>query len=355
MTREDDRAGSRPERLVRPVLWTALGAMLFFYLLVFVTIFQINSYARNVETRRADDLVARFHMMSPPALANLFRDLGYEGVAVVSSTLPAPPGAVMISLAPLKGSPKTRLAFMPLRPAMTTYLSTLPYKFPFVLCILAAIILLVRRVGRQTRLIDEHRQREQQRALTDSLTGLPNRRQFEARLSAALAERGENAVGLALFIVDLDAFKQVNDSHGHAVGDELLRQVAARLRTHLEPEQFVARLSGDEFALLLRWIGTPLEALDLGGRLARDLARPHDLPQGRIAGGASIGVAWHDGRADVSEADLLHTADMALYEAKRQGRGRAVVRQPDTQQKAIGETARRYRKAAKATGRLKVV
>jgi diguanylate cyclase (GGDEF)-like protein len=151
----------------------------------------------------------------------------------------------------------------------------------------------------------------------DMLTGLPNRTQLIERLEGALmrTRRGEN---IALLFIDLDRFKHVNDTQGHAMGDDLLKEVAQRLRHTVRQADLVARLGGDEFVVLQTILGPAQEAADLAARIVASLSGPYDL-NGRIVEiGASVGIAVsRDGR-EASEA-LLSRADAALYRSKAAG------------------------------------
>ena len=166
-------------------------------------------------------------------------------------------------------------------------------------------------------------------ALHDPLTGLPNRVLFVDRLSHALVRRARSEAGLAVMFVDLDKFKEVNDSLGHAVGDELLRLVATRLRGVLRVEDTACRLGGDEFAFLLE-DADAARAEVVAGRILSALAQPFEL-RGRTATlSASIGIAVRNGPVDeassASTADeLLRDADTAMYAAKSLGKGRVRV------------------------------
>lgn len=153
----------------------------------------------------------------------------------------------------------------------------------------------------------------------DSLTGLPNRLKFQQRLAEAMsfARRGR---GLALLCLDLDQFKEVNDSLGHPIGDALLRSVASRLDHETRQTDTVARLGGDEFAIIQNAVEKPAEAAAFASRLIELLQRPFELDGHNVIIGASIGVAFAP--QDALEADnLLRCADLALYRAKSDGRG----------------------------------
>jgi diguanylate cyclase (GGDEF)-like protein len=159
----------------------------------------------------------------------------------------------------------------------------------------------------------------ERRAEHDGLTGLPNRTLYEDRLARALAHARRNALAVAVMVVDLDRFKEVNDSLGHAAGDELLRQAAQRLRACVREEDTVARLGGDEFALLL----PHGSGVDGGVRVARRMleafAAPIELGGAPVVVTPSIGISVFpdDG---LTPAEIVAGADAAMYRAKERGR-----------------------------------
>jgi diguanylate cyclase (GGDEF)-like protein len=168
-------------------------------------------------------------------------------------------------------------------------------------------------------------------AYFDALTGLPNREQSRNRLSSALAAAKQHQRMLAVLYLDLDNFKRVNDTLGHAVGDELLCQVAARLRNSLRPEDsvhemsnsrssHVARLGGDEFIVILPNVRSADDAAGVAARLIAELQEPMRLALHTLVVTPSVGIALFP--ADGVEVDiLLRNADLAMYFAKRKGPG----------------------------------
>ena len=169
-----------------------------------------------------------------------------------------------------------------------------------------------------------------ERAVRDPLTGLANRTLLEERLRGALARDARTGSRTGLLFLDLDGFKAVNDRHGHAVGDAVLRQVAQRLLRTVRPSDTVARLGGDEFVVLVE--GLTDEGLEpLGGRLDAALRAPVDVapePGGTgltVSVGVSVGTATSSG-GDADAAGLLARADAAMYAVKR---GRRVDPGPD--------------------------
>jgi diguanylate cyclase (GGDEF)-like protein len=174
-------------------------------------------------------------------------------------------------------------------------------------------------------------------AHSDSLTGLANRLHLTERVDAAIDSLQPDSPGIALLLLDLDGFKAVNDSFGHAIGDELLEMVARRLLGALRPSDVAARLGGDEFALLLDGVDHD-QALSVAGRVLAAIAAPFALSRGAVSISASIGVVHAD---DVrGGVDLMRDADVAMYRAKSDGKNRIVSFEPAMQMRV----ARRLRK-----------
>jgi len=155
----------------------------------------------------------------------------------------------------------------------------------------------------------------------DSLTGLGNRASFTAELATGLAHSARS--GLHILFLDLDDFKDVNDILGHRAGDELLIDVAARLRRCTVPQDLCARLGGDEFAVVLHGV-TDAAAAETAQRIVDSIAEPIRPGGGRV--GASIGIATATPGIDIEE--LVHQADVAMYAAKAKGKGRVEVFHP---------------------------
>ena len=154
----------------------------------------------------------------------------------------------------------------------------------------------------------------------DALTGLPNRRAFQNRLQAAVLRSMRDGTKLGLLLIDLDHFKHVNDTLGHAAGDIMLKQFATRLRKNIRSGDFVARVGGDEFAIVVENISCGADLLIVGEKAAAALNSPLRIQGRALSGGASIGGAQFPDDADTAN-ELFKLADTALYALKAEGRG----------------------------------
>jgi diguanylate cyclase (GGDEF)-like protein len=155
----------------------------------------------------------------------------------------------------------------------------------------------------------------------DALTGLPNRELMRARLSEAAARATAAGKSFAVMWIDLDHFKDINDIHGHMMGDQILKMVADKLKFEMPADTMIARLGGDEFVVLCEDIHDASEARLIGQQLRRLLNRPFDLGEKQLTVGASIGLAVYPDDSNSAE-DVLKNADLALFHAKSEGRGR---------------------------------
>jgi len=166
-----------------------------------------------------------------------------------------------------------------------------------------------------------HRQAEA-RATSDALTGLPNRRYFDEMCGLlAKRRRAEDAIGILM--VDIDRFKALNDTHGHAVGDEVLRSVAGAIASAVREDDVPARYGGEEFAVLLRNPSRD-EAFEVGERIREAVATLDLSAQGVAATSVSVGVAVAEEPGELIP-DIIERADQALFEAKRTGRNRVIA------------------------------
>ncbi|MGH8889364.1 MAG: putative bifunctional diguanylate cyclase/phosphodiesterase [Acidothermaceae bacterium] len=175
-------------------------------------------------------------------------------------------------------------------------------------------------------------------AMHDTLTGLPNRALLSEKVDEALGQLLPGREYICVLMLDLDGFKRVNDSLGHARGDALLRDVAQRLMGAVRPADTIARLGGDEFAVLLAGLTGPDEAEMVAQRLLDALKAPFSTSGRAVHLSASMGVAPARSRS-VTVANLLADADLAMYEAKTSGKGRYVVFAPTFRKAAAGRLA----------------
>ena len=172
-------------------------------------------------------------------------------------------------------------------------------------------------------------------AFYDSLTDLPNRRLLLDRLQQSLLARARTGQHTAVLMLDVDRFKRLNDTHGHAAGDQLLRAIGRRIREMVRPYDTIARLGGDEFVILLEQLGTDAHAAasvaeSTALKLLRALDEPYEIDSGVTHHSVSIGIAMPGEDASTADA-LLKCADVALYEAKDAGRNIARFFRPEMQ------------------------
>lgn len=191
--------------------------------------------------------------------------------------------------------------------------------FTLTLCVLAWVVILRRRVELQANLLRDSEKRFRHLAQHDSLTGLASRLVLRDRLKDAFEKARRQQCGLALLMVDLDEFKQVNDTFGHQAGDEVLRMSAQRMLDAVRISDTIVRLGGDEFVILLPEIRVPSDAELVATTLVSSLARSVHFDGKQIPVSVSIGIGMAFGE-DLDAEDLMQQADLALYQAKSNGR-----------------------------------
>ncbi|MGA3682858.1 putative bifunctional diguanylate cyclase/phosphodiesterase [Pseudomonas graminis] len=183
------------------------------------------------------------------------------------------------------------------------------------------------RVALQSRLVERERIQEElsYAAFHDELTRLKNRAYFTSRIEEALSRKGDGSRSTATVLyMDLDRFKYVNDGIGHHAGDVLLKRVAERLHYSIDVEAVVARIGGDEFAVLLTGEDHQKQAVETAGRIIQALGLPIEIEGQTLFTSCSIGIATLDNHHNTAE-DLIRDADVAMYSAKKQGRGRFAI------------------------------
>jgi diguanylate cyclase (GGDEF)-like protein len=237
---------------------------------------------------------------------------------------PAPPGDLTYELDGPQGHSIARFAWTPRQPGAEIVSSVIP----FIAVALAGFTLLaafVLRYMRRTAVaIAAGESRLRHLAMHDPLCGLPNRIFFGERLEAVIEEVRAGSTAAAVFYIDLDHFKDVNDTLGHPVGDELIRNVTLRLSHALRGDDLVARLGGDEFAVISSVGNDNAKMAAVAQRIIAALCAPYAINRQNIVIGASIGIAIIDRNCGTA-ADIMRYADMALYRAKNEGRNRACI------------------------------
>jgi len=222
------------------------------------------------------------------------------------------------------GSAIARFAWTPKQPGSDIVHSVAP----FITVALAGFALLaafvLRYMRRTAATIAAGESRLRFLAMHDPLCGLPNRIYFGERLESTIADVRSTGSSAALFYVDLDHFKDVNDTLGHHIGDELIRNVTLRLSNTLRGGDLVARLGGDEFAVISPISDGPEPMQTLAQRIIKAICAPYSIGGHNIVIGASIGIAVID-KTCPGAADVMRYADMALYRAKNEGRNRACI------------------------------
>src|SRR5262249_31853022 len=199
---------------------------------------------------------------------------------------------------------------------------------PFILIALGSLAFFAGFALRQMRLaavrISSGEDQLRHLAMHDALSGLPNRAYFSERLEAMIAQVKDAGIPSAVFYIDLDHFKDVNDTLGHHVGDELIAAATKRLRGIIRSDALVARLGGDEFAVITPGAVDPDTLLGIAERILSTMCRPYSLHGHTLVIGASVGIAVID-RPSLSATDVMRYADMALYRAKNEARRRACI------------------------------
>ncbi len=185
---------------------------------------------------------------------------------------------------------------------------------------------LEQRVQARTQQLNEAHQAMQRMAMTDPLTGLSNRSAFAAALSEAQNQEVEGKKRAAILLLDMDGFKAINDSLGHTIGDKVLETVAHRISGAVRDQDMVARMGGDEFAVLIPGV-TPAEAAVIGNRILADVVEPMEIEGQHLRCGVSMGLRMAD--PGQSAEELMMEADIAMYESKADGRGKLKLFAPE--------------------------
>lgn len=274
--------------------------------------------------RETMPLVVAVKFIDEELLAEIGGRLQLNGLRVTEKAL-APAGEYSHDLTDNKGHTVMSLTWSPKRPGSEIVTSVIP----FIAVAFAGFALLAALIHgymrRTAATIAQGEQRLRYLALHDPLCGLPNRNYFGERLEEVILDVRKGAPSSAVFYIDLDHFKDVNDTLGHPVGDELIRNVTARLSGLLRSEDLVSRLGGDEFAVIVTGGAEPATLQRMAERIISTICAPYSINGHNILIGASVGIAVIDSRSEGAAADVMRYADMALYRAKNEGRNRACI------------------------------
>ena len=257
--------------------------------------------------------------LGPEALTRIARSTGHEDLRLVQGEAGLEAGGVPVT--DEQGYVKAALAWTPERPGDVVLERVLPAVAAALLAIGLFSAFMFAHVRRVTTDLVTREAEATHLANHDRLSGLPNRAFFTDRLDAELARLAPGGDGIAVLFLDLDRFKEINDSHGHSAGDALIRIVARRLTGVLRGADTLSRFGGDEFAIIQTGVRSAHDCASLAHRVLDAIREPIELHGTLAYIGISIGIAMAPDNAN--ERDLLmRLADVALYRAKREGRNR---------------------------------
>lgn len=323
MNTETPEMARTAEKFINPVLWSALGVFMVFMVGVVISVFQIDQRSAIFERKVAQELALALAGESDAMVVQAFTNAGFIAVEIIDG---APePEQMSVSVVSPEGLRRGSIVFVPQRPGSNTFLSTIGYKAPFILIALTIFSWFLIRLKRQTRILEAGRKHARRMAMTDGLTGIANRTRFNAVLDAQLTQLAASQQNLALYFIDIDNFKQINDRFGHGVGDALLVHMAQIARDIAGPTDLVARLAGDEFAILCKNSGGAKSAMAFAERLVHRMNNRIHIEDIGIDTSISVGVAIARSIDKLERNIYCQNADMALYAAKRSGRNGAAL------------------------------
>ncbi len=241
-----------------------------------------------------------------------------------TGTEPPANGDYVGELTDSRGDAIARYAWRPTTPGRQVMISVAPFVAVALGGFALLVALMMGQMRRTAKAIAEGEAQLRHMALHDPVCGLPNRIFFGERLESVISEVRSGSSSAAVFYIDLDHFKDVNDTLGHHIGDELILNVTQRLSRIMRGNDLVARLGGDEFAIITTCPSDSYSLQAIAGRIISAVCAPYSIHGNNIIIGASIGIAVIDRRVG-DAADILRYADMALYRAKNEGRNRACI------------------------------
>ncbi|HET8920187.1 MAG TPA: EAL domain-containing protein [Xanthobacteraceae bacterium] len=274
-------------------------------------------------------IVASVKYINNRLLAKIAERLQVDGLHMAEPMAGATDAAAadddhVIELADTDGTAIARLVWRPKRPGGAVIMSVVPFVAVVFVAFALLIIFIMRHMQRTAAAIAAGERQLRHLALHDPVCGLPNRIYFSERLERAIVEVRNGGPTAAVFYIDLDHFKDVNDTLGHHIGDELILNVTRRLSQIMRDDDLVARLGGDEFAIIMTCASDSYSLQAIADRILTAICAPFIVSGHGINIGASIGIAVIDSCTQDAR-DILRYADMALYRAKNEGRNRACI------------------------------
>jgi diguanylate cyclase (GGDEF)-like protein len=230
----------------------------------------------------------------------------------------------IIALTDGEGRSVANLTWQPKQPGDAVIASVIPFVAVVLIAFALLIVMIMRHIRSTAAAINSGERQLRHLALHDPVCGLPNRIYFSERLERSIAEVRDGNLTAAVFYIDLDHFKDVNDTLGHHIGDELILNVTERLSQIMREDDLVARLGGDEFAIIMTCASDNYSLQAIAERILAGICAPFLVSGHSINIGASIGIAIIDSSTQ-DAGDILRYADMALYRAKNEGRNRACI------------------------------
>jgi diguanylate cyclase (GGDEF)-like protein len=280
--------------------------------------------------RRPPAVLVSLDKLDPEALAKIAEISGLQNLQLIRN----PQGKstfATIDLRSPKGDLIGYLQWRASRPGTEMLARVAPVLLILALAIIGLTIGVIDFTRQTTRKLAHSRAQAVYTASHDSLSGLPNREQFSLLLRDALKQPQSKTDGSAVVYIDLDRFKDINDTLGHAAGDEVIRAVASRLKAIMPETGVIARISGDEFAMLLTHCDSQAAIEGILKRIQDQLVRPIQIDNNELFIGLSMGAALSP-RDGIDPGELLRKADIALYDAKGNGRGRWSFFDPSMQE-----------------------
>jgi diguanylate cyclase len=268
-------------------------------------------------------IIASVQWLDADVLAEIAAVLQLRNLHSLDEQVPASDERIF-ELTDWRGHIIARLAWAPKQPGAEILAGIIPFLAIALAGLAILALLLFRHMRRTSATIAAGETRLRHLALHDPLCGLPNRISFGERLEETIEKVRDGDAPAAVFYIDLDHFKDVNDTLGHPIGDELIRSVTQRLTSALRGDDLVARIGGDEFGVITALGRDPATLQVIANRLIAALCTPYTINDKTIVIGASVGIAII--HKNISEpADVMRHADMALYRAKNEGRNRACI------------------------------